>query len=305
MGWLALWLAAAPLFAQADPANLIESGRFSATLEPEADAELYSAYTLKFPSAVKSRFEANNTVWGHLYLPKIAKSSPPPCVLVLPVMAAPNVYIEMQFIRAFLKRGQAVLWLEGPYQFHRVPRPLAPSGQVFLARTAKGLAGNYRQAVLDARRALRWLEGSGKVDPKRIAIFGVSLGSLVGATVLSLDERLTGGVFLLGGADFPSIVFGSSMTRKFMLQSGITPEELRREWKGIDPLDYRDRNKDRRVLLINAKWDAVIPKKNALALKDAFPAARQMWVPLGHYSSIVHLIWLPRYVAGQMEAIIR
>lgn len=251
--------------------------------------------TVTFPSPAQSPFKINDTVWGHLSVPSTPGKHP--CILVLPVMAAPNIWIEQRFINRFVREGFAVMWLEMPYQFHRRPHPLGPSGQVFLARTGKRLAGNFRQSVLDARRALSWLSKQPGIDPKRIGLFGISLGSLVGSVVYSVDPIPKYAVFLLGGADFPSLLENSSMTGPFVRKSEISADSLRQAFKGIDPLDYSRGNGGKEVLLINAESDDVIPKANGLKLKAAFPQALQRWVPLGHYSAILHLIWLPGFVA--------
>ncbi len=252
-------------------------------------------YDVRFPSPVKSPFEANDTVWGHLWIPK--GKGPFPAVLVLPVMAAPNVWIETRFMNRFVRAGLAVFWIEMPYQFHRRPHPSIPSGQVFLARTPERLAANFRQSVLDARRALTWLEKHPSIDPGRIGLFGISLGSMVSATVYSVDPRPRYAVFLLGGADFPSLLFGSSMTSPFLRRAGLELGAIREAFKGIDPLDYTEANASKKALLINARWDSVIPRPNALMLHKAFPASRQVWIPFGHYTATLHLFWVTFYAA--------
>lgn len=265
---------------------------------PRADGR--REYEVTFPSAYESPFAANNTVWGHLSIP--AEPGPHPCILVLPVMAAPNIWIEQRFINRFEADGFAVLWLEMPYQFHRRPDPSIPSGQVFLARTAKHLALNFRQSVLDARRALAWLKTRPEVDARRIGIFGISLGAMVGSAVYSVDSSPSYAVFLLGGAEFPDLATHSAMTAPFIRKAGIAVDALREAWKGLDPLDYVDRNAGKQVLLINAGWDRVVPGANALKLKAAFPDSRQRWVPLGHYSAILHLLWIPRVVSREFQS---
>jgi fermentation-respiration switch protein FrsA (DUF1100 family) len=141
-----------------------------------------------------------------------------------------------------------------------------------------------------------------EADPDRLAVFGISLGSLVGSVVYSVDPRPAYGVFLLGGAEMPTLVLNSSLSGPFARKMGLDPAELARAWKGLDPLDYRDRNRTKPALLVNARSDTVIPRHNALLLKKAFPAARQYWVPFGHYTSILHLIWLPRWVSARLKA---
>lgn len=273
------------------------AGPFPARVEETAKLEDRAEYLVSFPSALKSGVGPNDTVWAHLSLPR--GPGPFPCVVVLPVMAAPNIWIEQRFIARFQSRGLAVLWLEMPYQFHRRPHASVPSGQVFLARSAPRLAFNFRQSVLDARRALAWLNAHPAIDPKRIGLFGISLGAMVGAAVYSVDPQLKYAVFLLGGADFPSLVARSSMTGAFLRRAGISSAELGRAWRGIDPLDYKKGNRGKKAVLVNVRSDTVIPMANALRLREAFPSARQLWLPLGHYSAILHLLWMPRWAAKE------
>lgn len=254
---------------------------------------------LSFPSPVKSPWAANDVVYAHLVARKGLQGAP--AVLVLPVMAAPNVWIETRFTERFARDGFAVLWLEMPTQFRRRPDPSQPSGQVFLGRTTASLARNYRQSILDARRALDVLSARPEADPDRVAVFGISLGALVGSMVYSLDPRPRFAVFLLGGADFPSLLLSSSMTGPFARKMGLSIEEVRKAWPGLDPVERASVNKRKPALLVNASWDAVIPKANARKLQEAFPAARQIWVPGGHYSAIIHLAWLPRWTSQRLH----
>jgi predicted esterase len=193
------------------------------------------------------------------------------------------------------------MWIEMPTQFHRRPHPSMPSGQVFLARSTGQLARNFRQSVSDARRALGVLSSRPEVDSKRVALFGISLGAIVGAVTWSVDPRPAAGVFLMGGADFPGIALNGSLSGPFVKKMGLKSEELRAAWVGLDPLDYKAANAGKKALLINVNSDTVIPRANALCLKEAFPDSRQVWLPLGHYTAILHLGWLPRWVSKRLQ----
>lgn len=257
---------------------------------------------LRFPSAAKSPWPANDTVWAHLLVPKSAAAGTrAPAVLILPVMAAPNVWIETRFAHRFVRDGFVVMWIEMPTQFHRRPDPTEPSGQVFLARTPARLAANFRQSILDARRALGVLSARPEVDPARTALFGISLGAIVGSVVYSLDARPRFGVFLLGGADFPSLAVDGSLTGPFVRKMGLKPDALRVAWAGLEPGERRASNASKPALLVNARWDTVIPAANARKLAAAFPAARQVWVPGGHYTAILHMFWMPAWVSARLR----
>ncbi|MBI3565102.1 MAG: alpha/beta hydrolase, partial [Elusimicrobia bacterium] len=247
---------------------------------------------------VKSPWPANDTVWAHLLVPRSAAGRRAPAVLILPVMAAPNVWIETRFARHFARDGLAVMWVEMPTQFHRRPDPSEPSGQVFLARTPARLAANFRQSVLDARRALGVLASRPEVDADRIGVFGISLGAIVGSVLYSLDARPRFGVFLLGGSDFPSLAVDSSLTGPFVRKMGMKAGDLRGAWAGLEP-DAPKAGKP--ALLVNARWDTVIPAANARRLAEAFPEARQVWVPGGHYTAILHMVWMPAWVSARLR----
>lgn len=255
--------------------------------------------TLAFPSPVSSPWPANDTVYAHLVARRGLRGAP--AVLVLPVMAAPNVWIETRFTERFARDGFCVMWLEMPTQFRRRPDPSQPSGQVFLGRTPRSLARNFRQSILDGRRALDVLSGRPEADPSSVAVFGISLGAIVGSMLYSLDARPSFGFFLLGGSDFPSLLLGSSMTAPFARKLGVAERDVRRQWESMDLGARREANRGKGVLLVNARWDDVIPRSNAVKLKEAFPDAEQVWLPGGHYSAIVHLLWLPRWASGRLK----
>jgi dienelactone hydrolase len=298
-GLLALaWLLAAPA-----AAALLETPGpdFKVEVVETSTAPGRTDYLLKFPSAAKSPWPANDTVWAHLAVPDSARGKRGPAVLILPVMAAPNVWIETRFVDRFVRDGLIAMWIEMPTQFHRRPHPSMPSGQVFLARTTGQLSRNFRQSVSDARRAFGVLAARPEVDPSRVALFGISLGAIVGSVTWSVDSRPAAGVFLMGGADFPSIALNGSLSGPFVKKMGLKVEELRAAWLGLDPLDYKAANAGKKALLINVNSDTVIPRANALRLKEAFPDSRQVWLPLGHYSAILHLFWLPRWVSRRLQ----
>lgn len=296
-------LLAAVLLASAASAGPLDlpKGSFKVDVAQTIPGTEWTETVLRFPSPVKSPWPANDVVWAHLIVPRSASGRKVPAILVLPVMAAPNVWIETRFVNRFARDGFVVMWLEMPTQFHRRPDPTEPSGQVFLARTTRQLTANFRQSVLDARRALGVLAARPEVEPDRIALFGISLGAIVGSVTYSVDPRPRFAAFLLGGADFPTLLLDSSLSGPFARRMGLKPDELREAWKDMDPYLHAERDAGKPALLVNAGWDTVIPRANARRLLKAFPDARQVWVPGGHYTSIIHLFWLPGWISGAMK----
>lgn len=287
---------------QAAPFDLPDQ-RFAVETVTQDFAADVTETVIKFPSSVHSPWPANNMVWVHLLVPTSVQGRRAPAVLVLPVLAAPNIWIETQFMRRFVRDGFIVMWVEMPTQFHRRPDPSQPSGEVFLARHPQRLRENFRQAVLDSRRALGVLMMRPEVDTSRVALFGISLGAIVGAALYAVDHRACYAIFLLGGADIPSLVFNGSLTGPIIHKMGLELKDLRRLWLGLDCLERKAENRDKPAYLINARSDTVVPRANAEALAEAFPSARQDWLPGGHYSAIIHLLWLPRRLSNRLKGV--
>ena len=44
----------------------------------------------------------------------------------------------------------------------------------------------------------------------------------------------------------------------------------------------------------------VFPAENARKLQEAFPGSTQLWLPLGHYTAMLHLLWIPSYVTRRL-----
>jgi dienelactone hydrolase len=286
--------------AAAGPFDL-PKGDFKVEVAETIPGKDWTETVLRFPSAAKSPWPANDVVWAHLMIPRTPEGRKAPAILILPVMAAPNVWIETRFANRFARDGFVVMWLEMPTQFHRRPDPSEPSGQVFLARTTRQLAANFRQSVLDARRALGVLSARPEVAPDRVALFGISLGAIVASVTYTVDARPRFAALLLGGAGFPSLLINSSLTGPFARKMGIGLQDLKDAWAGWDPSDHPERNAGKPALLVNAGWDTVIPRANAALLRSAFPSARQIWVPGGHYTAIIHMTWLPGWISGVLK----
>lgn len=289
---LTLCLLPAALSARAaGPLDYDAAAPFAAHVEKTGEAVNYTVWRATFASPVRTIFPRNDTVWVEYRRPH--GPGPFPAVVVLPVLAAPNRFIAERFLNALSNRGIATAFVTMPHQFERRARPGIPSGQGFLARDPARLATHFRQAVLDVRRALSWLEGRPEIDRARLGVLGTSLGAIAAAAVISVDDRVREGVLLLGGADLPALLREGALTAPVVRDLGLSDAEISKHFLNMDALSYREKNRGKRPLLYNARWDRVVPRSSALALARAFPDAEQRWVWGGHYSAVLHLVWMP------------
>ena len=117
----------------------------------------------------------------------------------------------------------------------------------------------FSQSVADTRAVADWLATLPDVDSHRLGLIGVSLGAIVMQTAMGRDSRFSAGVAILGGADFPDLYRRSILFR--ILHPGTTRPLTEKELallREVDPLTYTDRNRPRRVLMIQGARDDII-----------------------------------------------
>jgi pimeloyl-ACP methyl ester carboxylesterase len=116
-----------------------------------------------------------------------------------------------------------------------------------------------RQAVLDARRAIRWLAAQGY---ERIGILGTSLGSCLSLLTTAHEPLIRAQALNHISPYFADVVWRGISTRHVRegLEGHIELDVLRALWKPISPRWYLERVRDRRTLLVYARYDLTFPR---------------------------------------------
>lgn len=126
--------------------------------------------------AVEVPFEGKSLP-GYFHLPKNRPSGRLPCVFSIGGMDSFKEMSVSLYGDKMLERGAAVLALEGPGQGECCTRDIHAT------------ATNW----IDAGRAVfSWIRSQREVDPDRVAVQGVSMGSFWGTQVASADDHLKG-----------------------------------------------------------------------------------------------------------------
>ncbi len=242
-----------------------------------------------FPSPVKTPYEYNNTVHCEYFEP--ADGDKVPAVVVLHILGGDFALSRMCCI-AFAQRGVASLFLKMPYYGPRrqpgVERRMISKDP---AETVEGMT----QAVLDIRCAVAWLASRENVDEKRLGVFGISLGGITAALAASAEPRLKNVCLVLAGGDVGRVVWESSElagVRENWEKQGGTRDEFVALIEKIDPVTYADNLRGRRILMLNAKKDEVIPNACTTSLWEALGRPEIVWYGGGHYSIIRHFFSL-------------
>src|SRR5262245_13401647 len=242
-----------------------------------------------FPSPVKTEIVENNTVHGEYFQP--SGSGPYPACVVLHILGGDFLLAET--VAAHLARqGVAALFIKMPYYG---PRRSKNSPKRMLSEDPRETVAGMTQAVLDIRRATAWLAARSEVDAARLGITGISLGGVMSALAASGEPRLTNVAIVLGGGNFAELLWANETERaqKFRekwLAEGGTRESFAEVVARIDPATHGHLLKGRRVLMIEAKNDEVIPPTSATALWESIGREPDLvWLDAGHYSAIRYL----------------
>jgi pimeloyl-ACP methyl ester carboxylesterase len=183
--------------------------------------------------------------------------------------------------------GISALRLSLPYHDQRMPPELHRADYIVSANIARTVQV-CRQAVLDARRAIAWLASQGY---DRIGILGTSLGSCLALLTTAHEPLINAAALNHISPHFADVVWRGLSTRHVRegLDGHIDLDLLRTLWKPISPHWYLDRLRDRRTLLVYARYDLTFPVDLSQDLVRSFGERgvphEVAVLPCGHYST--------------------
>jgi dienelactone hydrolase len=254
----------------------------------------YSSYRVEFPSADGSDGIA------HWLVPD--GDGAHPTVIVFPILAGSHVVSE-GLAKALVNRGYSALRME------REPLDLETS------EDPETVSRAFRKAIDDARRLLDWLETRDEVDRTRLATAGVSLGGIMAATLVGVDDRLDAGFFMMTGGGLPEMLHDSAEkpVRRFrdrlIEAKGFETREEFVEWfrpltDPVDPVRHASRIDPDRVLLISGRFDRVVPAERTQALWEELGEPRWIRVPSGHYQLVPFFWWAVGQGADHLDRVL-
>lgn len=260
---------------------------------------------VRFPSPMVTETAENNTVHLELFLPKEQKpGTRAPAVIVLHILGG-DFPLARTFCHVLADRGVAALFLKMPYYGER--RPQGSSKRMVSQDPRETLTG-FTQAVLDIRRAADFLARRDDIDPEQIGIFGISLGGITGGLAAGVEPRFKNVCLLLAGGDFGRVAWESKETEKarnYWTKLGKSKEEFVEILRPIDPLTYAESLRGRRMLMLNAKDDEVIPPDCTRAFWKAAGEPEIVWYSGGHYSVAAHFFNAMKRVGDFFEASVK
>jgi len=237
---------------------------------------------LRFPSALRTPYEINNTVWGR-YFPGGGRSA----VILLPQWnAQPDSHFGLA--RLLQRLGLSALRLSLPYHDRRRPKHMERAEYLIGPNLGRTIAAT-RQAVLDVRRAADWLERQGYT---RIGILGTSIGSCIGFLTLTHDPRFQMAAFIHVSSHFADVVWNGLSTEhvRRSLEPAIGLGDLRAVWAPISPYPFISKLASRQpsMLVISGRYDLSFPFDLTQLSFEEFARLgvpyERVILPCGHYT---------------------
>lgn len=265
----------------------LEPHEFAFTVQRrETASKVFELSEVTFPSPVVTAEPNNNMVHCEYFCPTTQGKHPG--VIVLHILGG-DFDLSRLFCRALAQRGASALFVIMPYYGPRKqPDSSARMVSIDPRQTVRGMT----QAVLDIRRAAAWLGAQSEVDDKQLGILGVSLGGITGGLAATAEPRLSRVCLILAGGDMGQIAWESphlARVRERWVAEGGTRESLLELMRSVDPCTFGANVQGRKILMLNARRDEVIPPACSTALWNAFGKPEIHWWDAGHYSAAWYL----------------
>ncbi len=280
--WARTALADSPRFFDAPPTS-------DFTWERESNGDRTCAGTIAFPSPLTTPHVENNPVYGRLYpAPRLKGGGEDRrrAVVVLPQWNG-DADAHVGLCRLLAHFGVNALRLSLPYHDRRMP-PILHRADFIVSANVGRTVQVCRQAVVDSRRAVAWLAREGY---ERIGILGTSLGSCLAMLTTAHEPLIRAEALNHISRYFADVVWEGLSTEHVRagLDGHITLDRLRELWMPISPQAYVSRVRDKRTLLVYARYDTTFPvhlSRDLIAEFDRLKAPYQLAVlPCGHYTT--------------------
>ena len=186
-----------------------------------------------------------NNVPGLLHLPD--GPGPHPAVVLYPGMDMTKEYLPVPGRNIFAERGLAVLVLDPPGHG---------------AALERGVHLRERNAEQAGSAAVDLLQARPEVDPDRIGVFGISLGSYFAVSLCTLEPRIRAGVSFEGGVFYDKVRFIQESQPTFGVQlaqmTGLTGDALHEVLRGMT-MDGREGQVTVPYLIATGEEDELCP----------------------------------------------
>jgi dienelactone hydrolase len=189
------------------------------------------------------------------------------------------------------------------YMAHYGPRRPPGSRVRFLSTNVTHSLESVRQTVLDCRCAAAWLADRPEVDARKLGIVGTSLGSFISAVAAAAEPRIRNVCLLLSGGGLVDAFYDHPLAKPYTkyLDAVGGKAVLKRLVAPADPITYAALLRGKRLLMVAASRDEVVPPKAAKALWEATGRQTILWVDATHVGAAAFAFPVMRAVIAHVK----
>lgn len=242
---------------------------------------------LRFHSPVLSPYHENNLVHAQWFPAQTGKNGQKKAVVLLPHWNAPADG-HNALCRGLARLGISALRISLPYHDYRMPAELKRADYAVSSNICRTMDA-ARQAVIDVRCCLDWLEQQGH---ERLGIVGTSLGSAYACLASAHDPRISVNVFNHCSTYVADVVWAGLSTRhvRQSLERHIDLDGLRRSWMAVSPVSYMEKfaARKQKSLFIYTSYDTTFPpelsREIVAKMREYAVDHKVVVLPCGHYT---------------------
>ncbi len=270
-------------------------------------------HVVAFHTRHATQYHENNIAYGEYFLPE--SGAPFPLLILLHALGDASLIPCRALARDLAKRGTACFLLYLPCHSRRTPK-VFKEAEIMPLSAAQYLE-LFETAVADVRTVIDWAQQQADIESRRVAIAGISMGGFVAAIAMGVDKRLSAGVLMLTGGNLEQITWNSRSKSVRRMHSGANGQhrqechriyaqypryldEVRRsgfenvippkECFLFDPITFSHYLRGRPLLMVNALWDGIVPKRSVLELWKECGKPPIIWLPTTHLG---FFLWYP------------
>jgi dienelactone hydrolase len=278
---------------------------------------LWSHYSVNLPSAVDARYLGNNRIIGEYFFP-IGKEQAPLAILIHG-MGNKSVIPCRMLARTLAKEGIASFILYLVFHTRRSPQPIR---EKYPHLSAEEWFESYQISVVDVLQVLDWAQSRPELKRDKISVTGISYGGFISSIAMSLDERIRAGVLIVTGGNSDKITKYSLLLRHqyhidedefFQNQKDYSQYLAEVKEKGFenviaakssyltDPVTFSHLMKKRPLMMVNARWDEMIPKEATMDLWESCQKPPILWFPATHATIWVWYPWIGKRISSFLK----
>ncbi|GAC1424346.1 MAG: hypothetical protein NVSMB62_21190 [Acidobacteriaceae bacterium] len=251
--------------------------------------ELEKAEFLRFTSPVRTRYPENDQVNARWYPATPKPGRPKQAIIVMPQWNA-DAFSHNALCEIFNRFGISALRLSKPYHDIRRPAELERSDYAVSSNIGRTIS-SCRQAVVDIRSCIDWLESQGYTQ---FGVLGTSLGSCYAFIAAAHDPRIRVCAFNHASTWFGDVTWTGQSTRHVRAAfeaAGMTQDQVRDVFLAVSPMAYMERfaAHPKRVLVVHATWDLTFLNEFSLEVLKNFERLGVDYearvLPCGHYTT--------------------